>query len=64
MLQINAGNSSVLYLVLVTGIFSVGKIGDVEIFRITQTHFVPLQYQQTNEDRAGEVCELMYHSFI
>lgn len=54
-LQINAGNSSVQYLVLITGIYSVGKIADIEIFRITQTQFVPLQYQQVNEDRAGEV---------
>lgn len=43
------------YLVLITGIYSVGKIADIEIFRITQTQFVPLQYQQVNEDRAGEV---------
>lgn len=58
-LQINAGNSSVQYLVLITGIYSVGKISDVEIFRITQTQFVPLQYQQVNEDRAGEVKKLL-----
>lgn len=30
------------YLVLVTGCQSVGKIKDVEIFRLTQTTFVPL----------------------
>lgn len=57
-LQINAGNSSVQYLVLITGIYSVGKIADIEIFRITQTQFVPLQYQQVNEDRAGEVRKM------
>lgn len=54
-LQINAGNSPVLYLVLVTGCFSVGKISDIEIFRITQTTFLPLQYQLPTEDRAAEV---------
>lgn len=42
---------------MVTGCFSMGKIGDSEIFRITQTHFVPLHYQQ-NEDRVSEVCQI------
>lgn len=51
----NAGESPVLFLVLVTGCFSVGKINDAEIFRITQTQFVSLQYQQPNEDRISEV---------
>lgn len=55
-LQLNAGETPLLYLVLVTGCFSVGKISDAEIFRITQTQFVPLQYQQPNEDRVSEVC--------
>lgn len=59
-LQINAGNSPVLYLVLVTGCFSVGKIGEIEIFRITQTHFLPLQYQLPTEDRAGEVSDTQW----
>lgn len=53
-LQLNAGESTVLYLVMITGCFSIGKIGDTEIFRITQTQFVPLHYQQ-NEDRISEV---------
>lgn len=55
-LQLNAGEQSVLYLVMVTGCFSVGKIGESELFRITQTQFVPLFYQQQNEDRISEVC--------
>lgn len=55
-LQVNAGESSVLYLVLVTSCFSVGKIYDSEIFRITQTQFVPLQFQPPGEDRIAEVC--------
>lgn len=53
-LQLNAGENTVLYLVMITGCFSVGKIGDSEIFRITQTQFIPLHYQQT-EDRIIEV---------
>lgn len=58
-LQLNAGESSVLYLVLVTGCFSVGKIGDVEIFRITQTQFVSLQFQAPNEDKIAEVRKVL-----
>lgn len=53
-LQLNAGETSGLYLVMITGCFSVGKIGDSEIFRITETQFVPLHYQQ-NEERIAEV---------
>lgn len=39
---------------MITGCFSIGKIGDSEIFRITQTQFVPLHYAQ-NEERISEV---------
>lgn len=58
-LQLNVGETSVLYLVLVTGCFSVGKIGEAEIFRITQTQFISLQYQQPNEDRIYEVRKVL-----
>ncbi|XP_012252471.2 synaptojanin-1 [Athalia rosae] len=58
-LQLNAGESTLLYLVLVTGCFSVGKIGESEIFRVTQTHFVPLHYVQGNEDRISEVRKVL-----
>ncbi|KAF5300952.1 hypothetical protein FQA39_LY10922, partial [Lamprigera yunnana] len=57
-LQLNAGDSTVLYLVMIIGCFSIGKIGDSEIFRITQTQFVPLHYQQ-NEERIIEVRKLL-----
>ncbi|XP_022914943.1 synaptojanin-1 [Onthophagus taurus] len=57
-LQLNAGENTVLYLVMITGCFSVGKVGDSEIFRITQTQFIPLHYQQ-NEDRIIEVRKLL-----
>lgn len=53
-LQLNAGEYTAFYLVMITGCFSIGKIGDSEIFRITQTQFVPLHYPQ-NEDRIVEV---------
>lgn len=53
-LQQNSGELTTLYLVMITGCFSIGKIGDSEIFRITQTQFIPLHYAQ-NEDRISEV---------
>lgn len=58
-LQLNAGESAVLYLVLVSGCISMGKIGDSEVFRITQTQFVSLQHQVTSEDRIFEVRKLL-----
>lgn len=58
-MQLNAGENTLLYLVLVTGCFSVGKIGESEVFRITQTHFVPLHYTQGNEDRVSEVRKVL-----
>ncbi|XP_037946107.1 synaptojanin-1-like [Teleopsis dalmanni] len=58
-LQLNAGESTVLFLVLVTGCVSMGKIGDVEIFRITQTQFVSLQNAAPNEDKISEVRKLL-----
>ncbi|KAF7992176.1 hypothetical protein HCN44_001501 [Aphidius gifuensis] len=59
-LQLNAGENTLLYLVLVTGCFSVGKIGESEIFRITQTNFVALHYVQGNsEDRVSEVRKVL-----
>lgn len=58
-LQINAGETTILYLVMVTGCFSVGKIAESEIFRITQTQLVSLQHQQPNEDKISEVRKVL-----
>uniref|UniRef100_A0A6B2EEV7 phosphoinositide 5-phosphatase n=1 Tax=Phlebotomus kandelakii TaxID=1109342 RepID=A0A6B2EEV7_9DIPT len=58
-LQLNAGETSVLFLVLVTGCFSVGKIADAEVFRITQTQFVSLQHQLLSEEKISEVRKLL-----
>lgn len=58
-LQLNAGESTILYLVMVTGCFSVGKIAESEIFRITQTQLVSLQHQQPNEDKISEVRKVL-----
>jgi len=49
----------VLYLVLVTGCVSVGKIGDSEVFRITQTSFISLRNQAQDEERIAEVRKLL-----
>ncbi|XP_019753624.1 synaptojanin-1 [Dendroctonus ponderosae] len=57
-LQLYSGESTLLYLVMVTGCFSIGKIVDSEIFRITQTQFVPLHHAQ-NEDKISEVRKLL-----
>lgn len=46
-----SGDENVLYLVLVTGCVSVGKIGDSEIFSITATQFVSLQNLPNDEER-------------
>lgn len=58
-LQLNAGESTICYLVMVTGCFSVGKIADCEIFRVTQTQFVSLQHQQPHEDKISEVRKVL-----
>lgn len=54
-----AGETTVLYLVMVTGCISVGKIGDSEVFRITQTNFVSLRNQVQDEERISEVRKLL-----
>jgi synaptojanin len=54
-----AGESTVLYLVMVTGCVSVGKIGDSEIFRVTQTTFVSLRNLPQDEERVSEVRKLL-----
>lgn len=58
-LQLNAGDNTVLYLVMVTGCLSVGKLGDSEVFRITQTSFVSLRNQPQDEERISEVRRLL-----
>jgi hypothetical protein len=44
---------------MITGCFSIGKIADSEIFRITQTQFVSLQHQQPNEDKIAEIRKIL-----
>ncbi|XP_011567451.3 synaptojanin-1 [Plutella xylostella] len=58
-LQLNCGDSCLLHLVLVTGCTSVGKIHDVEVFKITQTQFLPLFHQSQHDDKMSEVRKLL-----
>lgn len=59
-LQIDFEDKISSYLVLVTGCFSIGKIYDSEVFRITQTSFIPLQCAtHSHEDRVTEVKKLL-----
>ncbi|KAK3594082.1 hypothetical protein CHS0354_040850 [Potamilus streckersoni] len=58
-LNLNTGEEQVLYLVLVTGCLSVGKIADSEIFCITGTHFVSLQNRPNDEERIVGVRSLL-----
>ncbi|KAL3841607.1 hypothetical protein ACJMK2_019724 [Sinanodonta woodiana] len=58
-LNLNTGEEQVLYLVLVTGCLSVGKIADSEIFCITGTHFVSLQNRPNDEERIVGVRNLL-----
>ncbi|XP_059468868.1 synaptojanin-1 [Neocloeon triangulifer] len=58
-LQINAGDRQVLFLVMVTGCVSIGKVGDSEVFRVTATTFVSLSGQQQDEERITEVRKLL-----
>ena len=53
-----SGEDNVLYIVLVTGCLSVGKIGDSEIFCITATQFVSLQNRPNDEERIVGVRNL------
>lgn len=58
-IQLNVGESTLLYLAMVTGCISVGKIKDSEIFRITQTNFISLRNQPQDEERISEVRKLL-----
>ncbi|KAL4225388.1 Synaptojanin-1 [Mactra antiquata] len=52
------GEDNILYLVLVTGCVSVGKVCDSEIFCITATQYVSLQNNQHDEERIVGVRNL------
>ncbi|XP_071486371.1 synaptojanin-1-like [Diadema antillarum] len=58
-LKLSVGDECILYLVLVTGCSSVGKVQESEIFRITSTLFVSLRNNSSDEDRISEVRKLL-----
>uniref|UniRef100_T1ITZ6 phosphoinositide 5-phosphatase n=1 Tax=Strigamia maritima TaxID=126957 RepID=T1ITZ6_STRMM len=58
-LQLNCGEEVLLYLVMLTGCISMGKIGDSEIFRVTSTNFVSLQNHVGDEERIVEVRKVL-----
>ncbi|KAK2701219.1 hypothetical protein QYM36_020111 [Artemia franciscana] len=58
-LQLNAGQDTVLFLALVTGVTSVGKIGEAEIFRITQVSLLSLRNHSQDEERVAELRRLL-----
>lgn len=53
------GETPVLFLIVVTGCVSVGKLVDSEIFKITNTVFISLRCQQQDEERVMEVRKLL-----
>ncbi|XP_063956785.1 synaptojanin-1-like isoform X1 [Lytechinus pictus] len=58
-LRLNVGDESLLFLVLVTGCSSVGKVQESEIFRITSTLFISLRNNSSDDDRVSEVRKLL-----
>ena len=53
------GDESSIYLFLVTGCLSVGKINDDEVFKITSCCFVPLQENSDLDARMYDVQKLL-----
>lgn len=58
-LQVTAGETPVLYLVLITGCLSIGKLGTSEIFRITDTTFISLRNNPQDLERIMEVKKVL-----
>ncbi|XP_019639348.1 PREDICTED: synaptojanin-1-like [Branchiostoma belcheri] len=58
-LMLNIGDRMMHYLVVVTGCVSVGKINTSEVFRITNTAFVSLRNNPTDEERIIHVRNLL-----
>jgi hypothetical protein len=52
-----ADEDPLMYLVMISGCVSVGKILDSEIYRITQTTFVNLRGALPEDERITEVCK-------
>lgn len=58
-LQFSLGETTVLFLVTITGCVSVGKINESEIFKITQTTFISLRNYPQDEDVISDIKKLL-----
>ncbi|XP_061659106.1 synaptojanin-1 [Syngnathoides biaculeatus] len=58
-LRLNLGDLMLHSLVVVTGCSSVGKVQDSEVFRVTQTDFVSLKNESSDEERIAEVRKVL-----
>lgn len=54
-----SGDDPLLFLVLVSGCVSVGKIGESDIYRITGTSFISLRNLAVDEERFVELRKLL-----
>lgn len=59
MFLLGRDSTCILYLIMVTGCVSVGKINDSEIFRITATSFLSLRHDASDEERIQELKKLL-----
>lgn len=53
------GREKIMYLVMVSGCLSVGKITESEVFKVTSVQFVSLRNEPTDEDRIVELRKLL-----
>ncbi|XP_036911099.1 synaptojanin-2 isoform X4 [Sturnira hondurensis] len=58
-LRLKSGDTSLSFLVLVTGCTSVGRIPEAEIYKITTTDFYPLQEEAKEEDRLTALRKIL-----
>ncbi|XP_071104406.1 synaptojanin-2-like [Haliotis cracherodii] len=58
-LGVNLGREKIMYLVMVSGCLSVGKITESEVFKVTSVQFVSLRNEPTDEDRIVELRKLL-----
>ncbi|XP_054161531.1 synaptojanin-1-like [Oppia nitens] len=58
-LQLSIGDTNILYLILVSGCVSVGKLHTSEIFRITDTIFISLRNNGSDLERIQEVRRIL-----
>lgn len=61
-----AEDDQLMFLVMIKGCVSVGKICDAEIFRVTETTFINLRGPSSEDDKIAEVnktnCTIFYYT--